>query len=333
MLQRDLHSFLRVHFLYAAFETGLLQALETPVSLEQIMSHIQVQRPDLLERILELGVALGEVSHKNGLYGLRGRRSQIMAAAEGDPIAAWVQESVSYHGSVYRHFAERLKGGSLGDYLTDTGLLIARSSRVFEPYVGNFVHAVVGSGRPLRLLEVGCGSGIYLRYAAEANPRVTGTAIDMQGDVVSRAKANLAEWGIAGRFDVRVGNILAPPTDLTGPFDLVTLYNNIYYFPVDTRVHLFRQLRSLLAPAGSLALVSTMRGRSLDSINLDLALRSTVGGAPLPELGELTGQLQASGFEHIEHFQLMPGEWFCGILATNQDVAPPQADRATDECA
>jgi hypothetical protein len=318
LLQRDLHTLLRVHVLYAAFDSGLLQTLRTPSTLEQIATSLQAQRRDLLEGLLDLGIALGEIAQDAGRYRLRGRRARSLAKAEGDPLAALLQETVSYHGSVYQGFAARLRGGALGDYLAGTGELVARSSRVLEPYIGGFVQAVVASGRPLRLLEVGCGSGAYLRWAAEANPGVTGLAIDMQADVVNHARANLADWGIAGRFDVRVANILAPPADLTGPFDLATLYNNIYYFPVDARIDLFHRLRSLLAPDGALALVSTMRSDSLDSLNFDLVLRSTLGCAPLPELDELTGQLQASGFGQVEPVQLIPGGWLYGVLARNQ---------------
>ena len=101
---------------------------------------------------------------------------------------------------------------------------------------------MAGKNRPVRILEVGCGSGVYLRHAAEANPLATGIGVDMHEEVVELAAANLAVWGIADRFlvvqaDIRRG---LPSVPDIGSFDLVTLYNNIYYFTPEERMALFR---------------------------------------------------------------------------------------------
>ena len=96
---------------------------------------------------------------------------------------------------------------------------------------------------------------------------------------------------------------------------MITLYNNIYYFPLEERVALFQTLRDLLAPDGALALVSMMQGDSMEAANFDLVLRSTIGGAPLPELNEVSQQLRDGGFTHIKQTRLMFGEPFFGLLA------------------
>lgn len=315
-LRRDLKSFVRVNFLYAALESGLLAALREPASKDEAAKKLQVTRPDLLEAFLGLGVALGELACDRGQYRIVGRRSRALAALEGDPLAAWLQESVPYHGSVYVHLADRLKGDPLGDYLSGRGTLIARSSRMIEPFMAAFVDGIVRATRPRRLLEIGCGSGVYLRYAAAASSQLTGIAIDIQADVVDQARSNLADWGIADRFQVMAANVLSPPPELTGPFDMITLYNNVYYFPVDKREALFRTLRSWMCPRGSLALVSVMQDDGVESRNFDVVLRSTQGCAPLPELETTAGQLAASGFESIQRMSLAPGSWLYGLLAT-----------------
>jgi SAM-dependent methyltransferase len=315
LARKDLRAFLRVHFLAAAFESGLLAALATPSSPVDLASRLGVKRTELLASMLEIGRLLGELSFRDGRYALRGTRSRALAAPAGDPLAAFIQESVGYHGSVYRHLAARLQGAESGDYLTGSGTLIARSSRILEPYVGRFAEGAARSERPRRLLEVGCGSGVYLRHAAAANQHLSGVAIDMQEDVVAHARENLASWGLAERFDVKVGNILAPHAEWRARFDLVTLYNNIYYFPLESRVELFRSIRSLLAAGGALAMVSIMHGPSLDSLNFDLLLRSTRGCAPLPKLAELITQLREGGFPGVRLSRLIPGEWLYGVLA------------------
>ena len=314
-LRSDLHAFLRFNFLYAAFESGLLHALRMPASKADLESRLGIQRPELFESLLDMGVALGELGNGNGVYWLKGQRAQVIAASDGDPYAAYLQESVMLYGSLYRHLPERLKGAPLDDYLASAGDLVARSSRIVEPLVADFVKRVVSTHAPLRMLEIGCGSGIYVRHAAEANPQLTGLAMDMLPEVAEQARQNLAGWGLRERFQTIVGDIRQPPAGVVGPFDLITLYNNIYYFTREERTRLFQMLRTQLQDGGGLALVSILRGNDIDSVNFDLILRSTQGCAPLPTLDQLVEQLRANGFRKIKSEQLAPGESFYGVLA------------------
>jgi 4-hydroxy-2,2'-bipyrrole-5-carbaldehyde O-methyltransferase len=316
-VMQDLRAFSRVDFLCAAFESGLLRALRRPASRERLVRELGVKRPELLEPLLDLGVALGELSERGEVYRLKGSRARALASESGDPLAAVVQEYVTYHGSVYKHLAARMSGAPLGDYLRGTGNLIARSSRVLEPFMEGFVQGLVrGKGR-LKILEVGCGSGIYLRYAAQANRQVSGVGIDMQPEVAEMAVDNLAKWGVGGRFKVLTADIRNPSLDLDGPFDLITLYNNIYYFAPEERPALFRSLRSRLAPTGALAITSPIQGsRSVTTADFDLILRSTIGCFALPEMDELTRQLREGGFEQVQWEKLFPTEPYYGVVAT-----------------
>lgn len=71
---RDVTSFLRIHFVYAAKECGLLGALKTPASAPELLSRLAVKRPDLLQPLLDLGLSLKELSFRGQRYRLRGRR-------------------------------------------------------------------------------------------------------------------------------------------------------------------------------------------------------------------------------------------------------------------
>ncbi len=312
---RDMRSSVRLHFLYAAIECGLLHTLSRPSSKEQLVDRLDVRRPGLLEALLEMGVALKELSRDRDLYRIRGRISQALVTNQGDPLAALIQEHVSYHGSVYRHFAQRLTGGPLGEYLEETGSVVARSSRVLEPMVASFAKDLVRSARPLRLLEIGCGSGAYLHHAFTANREISGVAIDLRKDVVNEAIQNLNLWQIGDRFKVSVGDIRRPSAVLDGPFDIITLYNNIYYFDPTEYASLFRSLRSRLARNGTLGIVSMMKGKSLTSFQFDIVLRSTAGCARLPALSELGAVLRESGFNQVVSEKLMPGEPLYGMVA------------------
>jgi SAM-dependent methyltransferase len=306
---------MRVNFLHAALEAGALEALQSPSTMQELGTRLAVKRPELLESLLELGIALKELGREGDRYHLRGARARALAGRDGDFLAAYLEEAIAYHGSAYRHLAERMRGAELGDYLSIHGELIARSSRILEPFVGNFARLAARSSGITGLLEAGCGSGVYLRYAAEANRELTGIGIDLQEDVIAQAKANLARWGLGERFEVLVCDVMKPSAEWTGTFDLVTLYNNIYYFPVQERIHVLRTIRGLLRPGGTLALVSAFHGSDPEGINFDLVLRSTAGCAPLPKLDELRGQLAQAGFAEPGVYRLAAGDWLYGLLA------------------
>src|SRR3990170_3730841 len=138
-LLRDVEPFLRLQFLSFAWESGLLQALRSPASGEDLIERLRVQRPELLEVALDLGITLKEFSRRDGRYAIQGRRSRALLHADGDPLAAMIQELLTYHGSVYQHLADRLRGAPLGAYLEKTGTMIARSSRISEPFIASFV--------------------------------------------------------------------------------------------------------------------------------------------------------------------------------------------------
>jgi SAM-dependent methyltransferase len=313
----DANAYLRIQFLSAALRSGLLYTLRTPATQDQLAQKLAVKRPELLDALLEMGVALKELSKRNGSYRISGRRSRALLDGEsGDALAAIIEEITGYHASVYQLLPERLRGAPDGDYLSETGELIARSSRAFEPFVANFVRSIASTGRPMRMLEVGCGSGTYLRHAAEANPQLTGVGIDLQESVVQQARANLERWGLAGRFQVLAADVRQPPAALDGPFDLITLYNNIYYFTHEERPPLLRRVRSWLSPGGSFALVTLTRSSTPAAADLDLALRCTEGCTGLPSLDEVRALLVECGFASVRTVKLMPGEAFYGLVAT-----------------
>ena len=136
------------------------------------------------------------------------------------------------------------------------------------------------------LLEIGCGTGTHLRFAASCNPALTALGLELQPHVASMARRNVEAWGLAARVRVEAGDVRERPARAT--WDLATLHQNIYYFPVDTRVALLRQVRSSLKPGGRLLLLTTRcRGGSALTGLLDLWGAATEGAGRLPLVGEL----------------------------------------------
>lgn len=131
------------------------------------------------------------------------------------------------------------------------------------------------------------------------------------------AGENIARWGLGNRMNVEVGDIRrrAP----VAAFDLATLHQNIYYFPVVERPALLRHVRGFLKPGGRVLLTTECQGQSAAAAVLDLWGSLTAGCGRLPEPGELIAQIEAAGFVGVTARSLIPGESFYAFARTNPE--------------
>jgi cyclopropane fatty-acyl-phospholipid synthase-like methyltransferase len=318
-IMKDWQIFVRMHFVFAAYESGLLKALAIPCERETLIEKLHVKRPDLLDALLDVGLATKELAMKNQLFFIKGKRSKAIMDAKGDMLAAMIQANITYYSDAYRHAADRMQGGELGDDLDKIGDLVARFSKGAEPIIKDFITAIVSGKNPMRVLDVGCGSGVFLQSTYNANRSAKGVGLDIDEAVVRQAKDNIAAWGLNDRFDILHGDIRHPPKGTVGPFDLITLYNLLYYFHEEDRTELLHNLRTMLSPQGVLAVVMNYRSRGKDvgAANLNMVNCSLKGLTRLPGLDEITSLLKLCGFRQIEVHRFMPGSTFYGIVAGN----------------
>jgi SAM-dependent methyltransferase len=312
---RDAVPFVRLHYLAVAVDLGLLEELRRgPATHGELGARLAVGDEPLLVAFLRLGRALGELRCRAGRWSLRGRRSTALAAPAADTMRAMVQEALGYDAAVYAGLAAHLRGAPPGEYLRTTGAVIARASRLVEPVLAPLVRSLVAQRQPRRLLDVGCGTGVYLVHAAAAGPTLTGLGIDLDAGVVGLARARLGEAGLAGRFQVRHAEIRSVELPAAS-FDLVLLLQNVYYFAAEERVDLLRRLRGLLVPGGALVVASAFAGRSVAAAHYDVLFRATAGCGPLPRRQELDRQLRDAGFTTTRWVQLIPLVSFHAIVA------------------
>jgi SAM-dependent methyltransferase len=319
-------------FLAAASGAGVLRMLDAgPCDLYSIAGRLGVHDDaHLLEAWLDLGVSLGELSFDDSCYRLRSSTAKKLGQERNDTVAAALEEVVRFHVPVLADGPRMLSSGrrfGLGD---QDGSVIARSTRVVQPFVEEAIERTLERRAAVRLLEVGCGSGVYVQYAAALNPRLSALAIDVQPDVAAEAAANFARWGLADRVETRCTDLA--DLDVEAQFDLITLHNNIYYFPEAERVAVLRRVRSLLAPGGRLLVTTSCRGGNASLEVLNLWFEYADFGGPLPDAGEFLDQLDEAGFADVKVRRLIPTEQFRAFIATN-GVATNAPTTTTEESA
>ena len=311
----ELKSFYKLTYLAAAGEAGLLKRLASgPATLDSLAEFYGArgQGIEALEAWLQMGVRMRLLSLAPGGYGLRGQ-ARALARAENDAVLALAEEVAGLHHKLIAGTLPRIRNGKLWSLADQDGELIARSSRVMEAFQAEIIGSTFPAQGALRLLEIGCGSGVYLRYAAGRNPTLTALGVELQPEVAEMARANLRDWGLESRVTVEEGDIRAKAAGEV--FDIATLYNNIYYFPVEERVALLKHIGRFLRPGGFLLLTTCCQGGSLAVEALNLWGAATSGAGRLPAEDELVIQLRQAGYSNVKTKNLLPGDRFLAFQA------------------
>lgn len=313
----------RLVWLVSATRCGLLPRLRAGAVAFSDLADEMVREPgdhDWLRAWLELGVRVGELRCTGGRYSLGGFLARQMVRTKHDAFVAFLEEVTTLHHRLIVETPQRLARGQRFALSDQDGILIARSSRLVSPFVQEAIDEVVPRRGAMRLLDVGAGSGTYMRYAVERNPDLTAVGLELQPEVAEFANAKLREWGIADRAHVDRRDVREQPCGEA--FDLVTFHNNIYYFPLAERVPLLRHALALLKPGGTLLLTTACGGGSPTVAALDIWSAGTEGCGRLPTPEELLAQLGEAGFIAARGRRLVPGDSFHAFLASKPAGRP-----------
>jgi SAM-dependent methyltransferase len=289
----------RLQLTAAALDLGLLDALgEGPALTEQLAGRLGALDQDLLAAYLRVLAAAGMITG-DGSW----RLTRLGRAVVGDDVVRASYEGWGgYHSALYRELPALLRGGPGRRDTVESGEVIARLSAAIYPLIRDLLIRTVTERRPRRVLDIGCGAGLYLAAMLEAAPEATGIGVDVDPGAAALARRTVSERGLADRasveeVDIRKALAAGRPGALTDGIDLALLANSIYYVPVDERVELLRAVARLLAPGGALVVVTTVAGPKLFSRHLDLLLRAQEGRMELPALDVLLGQLREAGLQ------------------------------------
>jgi len=323
-LAGPMNQFFRLSFLSTLIAEGIHARLAGgPVPLDALLEDFGgPANREALASFLRMGVELKELRLGPGGYSLRGRLSKALVKPENDALAALLHEVVLLSHETLTRSPALMRQGKGFPFPERYGPLIARSSRVLEDLVGAVVDQVVPVRGPCRLLEVGCGCGVHIQRACRRNPALQAVGLELQEDVARFAQENMAAWGLDGRVEIRRVDVRAyRPAE---PFDLVTLHNNIYYFPADARGELASRLKTMLRPGGRLVLTTGCQGGSPLMEYLNLHCIMTDGLAALPDPEPFADELRRAGYDPVVRTPLLPRRMdsFHAFVATRPQAGP-----------
>jgi SAM-dependent methyltransferase len=310
----DSRSLLRSLFLSSAARLDLLAYLRGGRAFAEVVDFTGSTRPARLRAWLGVGVELGELSLRRQRYDVRGPRAR--ALADGDQLLlAHYRSMLEYQIGPYGELEPLLRSDDGRDDLARYADDIARVSLAAAPFVASFVRQIVAGSRPRRVLDIGCGTGVYSTVVLGADSDVRVEGIDLAADVIESARADLEQAGYGSRVQLHVGDIRTWTSNAAPKFDLVMLLNNIYYFDPLSRVDLYRDLSRLLSEQGQLLVVSMVAPGSIAAAHLHFMLTCQNSTAALPEPAEIERDLAQAGYQITDSQALVPTEPFVGLLA------------------
>ena len=314
-LQRLLRGQARLHFLAVLAETRMAERLRAPRQRAELATELGVERLDLLDSFLALGVATRDLHARDDGFVVRSATARALSTPSGTPLACFLREIASYHASAFRSLPESLSGAPDADYLKDYGALVAGASRIVQSLLEVFVDELTRGLDGLHILDIGCGTASYLTSAAMRNNEHHGIVVDVDEAVVAIAEQNLREYDLSERFVARAVDIRTAEKLSTQPFDLVLAFQNVYYFSPDERLALFEKVRAQLAKGGRFGIATVCASQRWISQYYALLLGATAGCYPIPRRTTLEAELRSAGFEQVRSSRLMPADEFWGIVA------------------
>jgi ubiquinone/menaquinone biosynthesis C-methylase UbiE len=107
-------------------------------------------------------------------------------------------------------------------------------------------------GRPIRVLDVAAGHGLYGLAVAARHRSARIVALDAP-EVLEIAAHYARLAGVAERYELIPGDAFR--VRFRGPYDLIVMANFAHHFDSETNVALFKKCLAALAPSGCLALI------------------------------------------------------------------------------
>ena len=230
------------------FELELWNDLDEPKSLEDLMESDPTWDRVLLDHWLEQAFC-HDLLTKDKLSYKTSKLGKLIQTYRFHGLEALYKEFVVHWSSALSILPELISGQS-EKIVFDSEMqdeLISKASMASELFVWPFLKNKCRKNKWQRVLDIGCGEGLYLNKLLEHFPSLQGVGIEINPLVAERAQRKSQPLG--DRLKIICGDALNPSQDI-GTFDVCLLNNNIYYFSPEQKVSLLNNLKRFFNPWG-----------------------------------------------------------------------------------
>ena len=127
---------------------------------------------------------------------------------------------------------------------------------LFVPSHDCLMQTIGDLNRPLRLLDIGCGTGAFAQRITQGHPQVEAWAVDLSGGMIKEGAARMREANSSIRLVQADSEALPLASD---SFDVVTCANSFHHYPNQT--HAVAEMHRVLRPGGRLMIIDGYRDR------------------------------------------------------------------------
>jgi len=272
--------------------------------------------------------AEAKISHRGARAALNALTSVELLNKDADGRYALTPESAaflvstspSFMGGMFRHASVQLmprwltlnevvRTGRPAPYAGEEDSRSAHFRELVEdilPLSSPAAHALAEAlvseteGAPVRVLDVGAGSGIWGIALARRSPGVRVTAVDWAG-VLEVTKDFAARFGVGDRLETRAGDMFE--VDFGADYQIAVLGQILHSFSEVRGRTLLTKLYEALAPGGAIAiaefLVDEARATQTNSLifAVNMLVNTTQGDAY--SFAEIAAWLKEAGFENL----------------------------------
>lgn len=160
-----------------------------------------------------------------------------------------------------------------------------------NPYLGDWLETVQPQGANRTALVVGCGLGDDAEALQARGFQVS--AFDISASAISQCRQRFPDSGV----DYQVADLFALDSAMQQAFDLVVESRTIQALPLDLRSQAIRAIAALVAPSGTLIIITYFRDRE-----------DAPDGPPWPLSDSELAQFQTYGLTETRRTFFMRGE-------------------------
>ena len=198
--------------------------------------------------------------HSDGHYGLTPESAAYLVSGKQGYLGKFVEFSALSMMQTWLPLPEIVRTGKPNVAINQQDSGESFFQELVEPIFGMSYPATQVAGKalglanansPVKVLDIGAGSGVWGIGLAQQSPQVSVTAQDLQG-VLDVTKSMVDRFQLAGRFRYLAGDFQT--VDLGTGYNLATLGHILHMLSVDDCRQLLKKAAAALAPKGTVVI-------------------------------------------------------------------------------